>query len=238
MRRLILLALVLLWSGVAGAQDFIRYYPPASVSGLTSNGTTITSTLPVLMPNGTAAAPSLAAADNTDSGVNFNSASFGGPALSSNGAYRFIVNDTNLQMPGTQNLGWTSGGVPGTMDVVLNRDTVATLQTGVDAATAVAQTIKGPDSTGANVAGANLTLRGGAGTNGNATGGQLILGGGVKAGTGELGAVQIEDGGTKPTCAAGIRGSIWYDAGGAGVLDTFEVCRKDAANAYAWVTLF
>jgi len=44
--------------------------------------------------------------------------------------------------------------------------------------------------------------------------------------------------GTKPTCASGIRGTIYYVAGGAGVLDTLEVCRKDAADAYAWVTLF
>lgn len=44
--------------------------------------------------------------------------------------------------------------------------------------------------------------------------------------------------GSKPACAAGIRGTVWYVAGGAGVADTFEVCRKDAADAYAWVALF
>lgn len=48
----------------------------------------------------------------------------------------------------------------------------------------------------------------------------------------------VDDAGTKPTCDATTRGAIWYDAGGAGVLDTLEVCRKDAGDAYAWVSLF
>jgi hypothetical protein len=55
--------------------------------------------------------------------------------------------------------------------------------------------------------------------------------------------IQAQDGlrvltGTRPACASGNRGTIWYVAGGAGVVDTFEVCRKDAADAYAWVSLF
>ncbi len=44
--------------------------------------------------------------------------------------------------------------------------------------------------------------------------------------------------GTRPTCDAAARGTTWYVAGGAGVLDTFEFCRKDAADNYAWVSLF
>jgi len=44
--------------------------------------------------------------------------------------------------------------------------------------------------------------------------------------------------GTRPTCDSTNRGYTWYVAGGAGVADTFEVCRKDAGDAYAWVTLF
>jgi hypothetical protein len=43
---------------------------------------------------------------------------------------------------------------------------------------------------------------------------------------------------SKPTCAVGVRGTIWYAPGGAGVLDTAQICRKDAADAYAWVSLF
>lgn len=60
--------------------------------------------------------------------------------------------------------------------------------------------------------------------------GSLIVGGAAQ--------LQLGDDGTKPTCSASTRGTIWYDAGGAGVADTLEVCRKDAGDAYAWVTLF
>lgn len=44
--------------------------------------------------------------------------------------------------------------------------------------------------------------------------------------------------GVRPTCDASTRGLIWYVAGGAGAADTCEVCRKDAGDAYAWVSLF
>jgi len=44
--------------------------------------------------------------------------------------------------------------------------------------------------------------------------------------------------GTRPTCNAANRFKTWAVAGAAGALDTFEVCRKDAADAYAWVSLF
>lgn len=44
--------------------------------------------------------------------------------------------------------------------------------------------------------------------------------------------------GTRPTCDATTRGLLFYVAGGAGVADTCEVCRKDNADAYAWVSLF
>ena len=59
------------------------------------------------------------------------------------------------------------------------------------------------------------------------------LGGVYKIGAGILWASVAE-----PTCAAGIRGTVNYVAGGAGVADTFKVCQKSAADAYAWVTLF
>lgn len=39
-----------------------------------------------------------------------------------------------------------------------------------------------------------------------------------------------------PTCTANTRGDIWNTFGGAGVADTFQVCQKDAADAYSWVT--
>lgn len=39
----------------------------------------------------------------------------------------------------------------------------------------------------------------------------------------------------KPTCNATNRGRVYYSDGAAGVPDTYEVCSKNAADAYAWV---
>lgn len=39
------------------------------------------------------------------------------------------------------------------------------------------------------------------------------------------------------TYGAALRGSKWRTKGGAGVADTYEMLRKDAANVYAWATL-
>ena len=44
--------------------------------------------------------------------------------------------------------------------------------------------------------------------------------------------------GTRPSCDVAHRGTIFYVAGATGVLDTAEICRKDAADAYAWASLF
>lgn len=38
----------------------------------------------------------------------------------------------------------------------------------------------------------------------------------------------------KPACAVAYRGVHWYVRGAGGVADTYEVCMKDAANAYGW----
>lgn len=46
--------------------------------------------------------------------------------------------------------------------------------------------------------------------------------------------VDIETSGTKVACDSTQRGSIFYEAGGAGVADVFYVCTKSAADAYAW----
>lgn len=234
MRKALLpLLLVLLLPGIASAQAFVRYYPPSGVAELTSSGTAITSTVPFLLANGTAGAPAYSFSSYTTTGIyNPGGASI---SFSAGGSEKMRIGSSSVQL-GTQALGF--GANPSTNDSSISRESAGVYQFGPDAATASAQTIKGSDSTGANVAGASLTIRAGAGTSGNATGGQLILGGGANAGSGERGAVQIEDGGTKPTCAAGIRGSVWYDAGDAGVADTFEVCAKQAAgDSYAWRAL-
>ena len=57
----------------------------------------------------------------------------------------------------------------------------------------------------------------------------------------EAGGIKISDNGgavVKPTCSASERGKIWISEGGAGVKDTVEVCAKDAADAYAWRTIY
>jgi hypothetical protein len=42
----------------------------------------------------------------------------------------------------------------------------------------------------------------------------------------------------KPACDSTTRGTTWFTQGGAGVKDSYEVCAKDAADAYAWRTLY
>jgi hypothetical protein len=42
----------------------------------------------------------------------------------------------------------------------------------------------------------------------------------------------------QPTCVAGIRGTFWYGAGNSGFKDFAQVCAKDAADAYAWRTIY
>jgi hypothetical protein len=42
----------------------------------------------------------------------------------------------------------------------------------------------------------------------------------------------------KPTCDATTRGTTWFTQGAAGVKDDFEVCAKDAGDAYAWRTIY
>jgi hypothetical protein len=44
--------------------------------------------------------------------------------------------------------------------------------------------------------------------------------------------------GTEGTCSSTLRGQVVMVQGGAGVADTFRVCRKDAADAYAWTALY
>jgi len=52
------------------------------------------------------------------------------------------------------------------------------------------------------------------------------------------GGVQLTDGGAPPSCGIGTRGTIWHTYGAPGVADEVEVCAKDAANSYAWRTIY
>lgn len=163
MRRAILLALGLaLVAGAAGAEgDFIRYHGPG-VTGMTSSGTVITSTVPVVLPDGTAAAPSLAFTSATTTGLFMGSGYIG---FTFAGAAKVAVNNSKqFEVPSDGAFAFSTNSAPsGTPDLLLTRDAAASLQLGADAATATAQTIKAADSTGAGVAGASLTLKGGSG---------------------------------------------------------------------------
>lgn len=44
--------------------------------------------------------------------------------------------------------------------------------------------------------------------------------------------------GTPPTCNVSAQGEIWLSPGATDVADTVQVCAKDAANAFAWRTLY
>lgn len=43
---------------------------------------------------------------------------------------------------------------------------------------------------------------------------------------------------TQQACSATTRGTLWYTQGAAGVKDSVQICTKDAADAYAWRTLW
>lgn len=50
--------------------------------------------------------------------------------------------------------------------------------------------------------------------------------------------VELDQNGAKPTCDAANRGRLWFTRAATLVADTLEVCRKDNADAYAWVALY
>lgn len=108
-------------------------------------------------------------------------------------------------------------------------------------------TMHATDASGSDTAATNYRIAGGAAT-GNAAGGAIVLltsDAGASGSTPQTltekariptdGGVRIADPGTRPACDSTHRGTIWYDAGGAGVADEFTICCKDAANSYAWV---
>ena len=81
------------------------------------------------------------------------------------------------------------------------------------------------------------------GTGGNMHGaGYLVVGNSAQiypAGTGTVLANLVTlKSGTRPACALANRGQQWYVAGATGVQDSFSICAKDAADAYAWRTIY
>lgn len=66
---------------------------------------------------------------------------------------------------------------------------------------------------------------------------EMSAGGSARARFPAAGGIQILTG-TRPACDSTSRGTVFRVDGGAGVADTAEVCRKDAADAYAWVSVY
>ena len=129
MRRLLIACALLLWWGMAQAQDFIRYIPPSGLATMTGTATATTSTVPFLLPNGTTGAPALAFSSDTGSGIYRNTTS---------GYIRFSVSgvDTRIGFKGSTgiNIGssaginWTDSASPDTtIDTILGRDAANTL---------------------------------------------------------------------------------------------------------------
>jgi hypothetical protein len=161
MRRAIwLVALLVLLPGLAVGQDFIRYYP----SSVSSAGGTMTG--PLVLPDGTQDAPSLHGTD-ADSGVHFGSNAV---HFSANATRSLTVVQYGAILPSNSGFFWF--GV--SLDLTLKRAGAAILQLGDNAATAPMQTIKAADSTGASVAGADMTIKGGTGGAGGAQGNVVV----------------------------------------------------------------
>ena len=200
----------------------------------------------VLLPDGSVSAPSLAFVNDTDTGI-YNSAN-GVLQIVSNSVTKLLLTSSYTQSTASSFiLGSATTLTWGNSDLLQSRDGAASQQWGLDAATPIAQTLKGHDGSGTDKTGAKISIAGGNGT-GTAVGGEVCLAstpaGGASGSTQNTSTERVcapVDGGfrwqtaAEAACDAAHRGVVNYVAGGAGVLDTFKICRKDAADAYAWV---
>ena len=171
MRRLLLTLCLLLLGVAAGAQDFIRYFPPQM--GTTSSGA-FTLSGPLLLPDGTAAAPSIgwaSDADGTGTGIYRRGADEIGFASNGILASRYA----GAWWIGTSAINW--GASPTVSDTALARAAAATLQQGAaDAAAPVNQTLQsqGVAAGTSDVAGASYTFKSGTGR-GTGAGSALVF---------------------------------------------------------------
>ena len=68
----------------------------------------------------------------------------------------------------------------------------------------------------------------------------FVIGNGDDSGAAKLqvtGGIQYADG-ARPSCDSAHRGTTWYEAGAAGVKDTFALCGKNASDVYAWQAIY
>jgi len=161
-----------------------------SDSSITDNGSYVTTALPILLGNGTAAAPSLSFLSRSNYGFWLDPNNI---VLSLAGNNDFSWNNSDASNPfyaitNSGLLGWTATFTSeAAIDTILSRRAAATLQLGDhDAAAPVAQTIAFQGSRGGtdtNVAGQDAVIQGSLGT-GNAAPGQLIFKTGVAQASG------------------------------------------------------
>lgn len=180
MKRLItavVLALLpgLSWGQVSLGQPGISYYKSGLGSAGSCTATACTFTVPILLPDGTLAAPGLAFANQSSVGI-YRSATNQTTFSQANSDLMTLLVST-VRITAGAFFGFSSGSsASSAIDTMLTRDAAANFQLGTDAATATAQTISAADSTGAGNAGASLTLSGGSGGAGGATG-AVVIGG-------------------------------------------------------------
>lgn len=111
---------------------------------------------PLLLGDGTAAAPTYSFIGGTNTGT-YRDAGTGNLIFSVMGGARVAMNSSNALIATQIAMSYA------TQDLLLSRDAAHTLQLGMDAAAPAAQTLKGPDATGAGpTGGATLNLQGGA----------------------------------------------------------------------------
>ncbi len=156
-----------------------------NVSGATANWFAN----PVYFPNGTAAAPSMTFAGNTNTG--FWSHATNVVELTSAGTTVFAASSgvsTGLDLKSTLPLAWSSGApeAAATDTFIYRGGAAATVQFGANAAGVTNQTLKGPDRITSAGVGGNVTLAGGRGWD-TGVGGSLIFQTAPAAGAGVAG---------------------------------------------------
>ncbi len=148
----------------------------------TISSTSLTTTVPILGPDGTNAAPTFSWSGETNSGLyRVGSNNFG---FTFGGNRKWVITGTILGFDPGVELSWYSSGFAA-QDLRLTRENAAVLQMGTDAnGAAVAQTLKAHDGiTGTDIAGANMTFAAGRST-GAGTVGDLALQTATALGTG------------------------------------------------------
>ena len=188
-------ALLLASCGVVGAQTNGQSGPYSSQiqvalrNFLTLNNTfsgTQTFSSPVLLPDGTVAAPALAFASSTDMGVA--KVALGRIGIVSGGSWRQVIDGAGTVIPADSYFGFaaTVGDASGSVDLKLFRDAAATLRLGANAAGVTDQMLKGPDRITSDGVGGSLYIAGGR-NRGASAGGSLIFQTSPVAGAGVTG---------------------------------------------------